>query len=158
MKRFGVSEEQVNTLSYAVSEYVNGLGENNWIEGIFVMPCGEEKVESIVLGIVYNDWRMGKKIQDSNKNRLHMLSGGVGIGLQVKEVSLDKCLDHLAYRNYEQPIKGMVKTGTIIYDSTGRLHMLQEEYKRDVSIKSLEDRGAVEMEPAIQYTKARKFY
>ena len=87
-----------------------------------------------------------------------MLSGGVGIGLQVKVVSLDKCLDYFAYRNYDYPIKGMVKTGAIIYDAKGRLHTLQEEYRRDVSIQSLELRGAVEMEPAIQYSKKPKFY
>lgn len=154
MKKVGVSEEQVNTLSYAVSEYINSLGENRWIEGAFVMPCGEDSVETIVLGVVYNNWRMGRRIQESNKNRLHMLSSGVGIGMQVKDVSLDKCLDYLAYRNYDQPIKGMVKSGAIIYDVNGRLHMLQEEYKRDVSIESLERRGAVEMEPVIQYKKA----
>lgn len=77
MKKFGVSKEQVDTLSYAVSEYVNGLGEHEWIEGVFIMPCGEDKVDSIVLGVVYNNWRMGQKIEASNKNRLHMLSGGV---------------------------------------------------------------------------------
>ena len=158
MKKIGVSKEQVDTLSYAVSEYVNGLGEQEWIEGVFIMPCGEEKVDSIVLGVVYNNWRMGQRIEKSDKIRLHMLSGGVGIGLQVKAVSLDKCLDSLAYRNYEYPIKGMVKSGTIIYDSKGRLHTLQEEYRRDVSIQSLESRGAVEMEPAIQYSKKPKFY
>ena len=158
MKKIGVSKEQVDTLSYAVSEYVNGLGEQDWIEGIFVMPCGEEKVDSVVLGVVYNNWRMGQKIEVSNKNRLHMLSGGVGIGLQVKAVSLDKCLDYFAYSNYDYPIKGMVKTGAIIYDAKGRLHTLQEEYRRDVSIQSLESRGAVEMEPAIQYSKKPRFY
>ena len=158
MKKIGVSKEQVDTLSYAVSEYINNLGESEWIEGIFVMPCGEEKVDSVVLGVVYNNWRMGQRIESSNKNRLHMLSGGVGIGLQVKAVSLDKCLDHLAYRNYEYPIKGMVKTGAIIYDAKGRLHILQEEYRRDVSIQSLESRGAVEMEPVIQYSKTIKNY
>ena len=158
MKKFGVTDEQVEVLSYAVSEYINGLGEHDWIEGVFVMPCGEDKVDSIVLCVVYNNWRMGKCIQESNKNRLHMLSSGVGIGMQVKDVSLDKCLDYLAYRNYEQPIKGMVKTGAIIYDATGRLHMLQEEYKRDVTIQSLEFRGAVGMEPAIQYRKKARYY
>ena len=67
MKKIVVSKEQVDTLSYAVSEYVNGLGEQDWIEGIFVMPCGEEKVDSVVLGVVYNNWRMGQKIEASNK-------------------------------------------------------------------------------------------
>lgn len=158
MKKFGVTEEQANMLSYAVSEYVNGLGENDWIEGIFVMPCGEDKVDSIVLGVVYNNWRMGQKIEASSKNRLHMLSGSVGIGLQLKAVSYDKCCDYFAYRSYEQPIKGMVKTGAIIYDAEGRLHMLQDEYRRDASIQSLEARGAVEMEPAIQYSKKMRTY
>ena len=153
MKKIGVSKEQVDTLSYAVSEYVNGLGEQEWIEGVFIMPCGDEKVDSIVLGVVYNNWRMGQKIETSSKNRLHMLSGSVGIGLQLKAVSYDKCCDYFAYRSYEQPIKGMVKTGAIIYDAEGRLHMLQDEYRRDASIQSLESRGAVEMEPAIQYSK-----
>ena len=158
MKKFGVSREQVDTLSYAVSEYVNGLGESAWIEGIFVMPCGIEKVDSVVLGVVYNNWRMGEKIKKSNKNRLHMLSSSVGIGVQLRAVSLEKCLDYVSYRSYEQPIKGMVKSGAIIYDAKGRLHMLQEEYRKDASIQSLEARGAVEMEPVIQYTKKPRFY
>lgn len=158
MKKFGISNEQADTLSYAVSEYVNGLGANDWIEGIFVMPCGEEKVDSVVVGVVYNNWKMGQIIEASNKNRLHMLGGSVGIGLQLRPVSYDKCCDYFAYRSYEQPIKGMVKTGAIIYDAEGRLHMLQDEYRRDASIASLESRGAVEMEPAIQYTKKPRFY
>lgn len=154
MKKFGVTVEKVNAISYAVSEYVNGLGDRDWIEGIFVMPCGEDTVDTVVLGIVYNNWRMGSRIQQSNKNRLHMLSGGVGIGLQVKDISLDKCLDYFSYRNYDQPIKSMIKTGYIIYDSKGRLQSLQEQFQQDPSIESLERRGAVEMEPAIQYKKA----
>ena len=158
MKKFGITKDQVDTLSYAVSEYVNGLGENDFIEGIFVMPCGEEKVESIVLGVVYNNWTMGKKIEDSSKNRLYMLSGSVDLGLQLKAVSFDKCCDYLAYRNYDYPVKGMIKSGSIIYDAKGRLHVLQEEFKRDSSIASLETRGAVEMEPAIQYSKTARYY
>ena len=54
--------------------------------------------------------------------------------------------------------KGMIKSGSIIYDAKGRLHTLQEEYRRDVSIQSLESRGAVEMEPAIQYSKTARYY
>ena len=158
MKKFGISDDQVRVLSYAVSEYVDGLGESDWIEGIFAMPCGEDKVDSVVLGIVYNNWRMGQKIETSNKNRLHMLSSSVGIGLQLKAVSFDKCCDYFAYRNYDYPVKGMIKSGAIIYDAEGRLTLLQEEYKKDASIASLEGRGAVEMEPAIQYTKKARYY
>lgn len=153
MKKIEVNTHDVKIISDAVSEYVNNLGDHEWIEGIFAMPCGIDKVESIVLGIVYNQWDMGNRIQNSNKNRLYMLAQGAGVELQVKDVSLDKCLDYLSYRDYDFPIKGILKSGTIIYDANGNLHTLQEEYKGDSSIASLEKRGAVEMEPAIQFIK-----
>ena len=107
MKKLEITNQQAEVLSYAVSEYVNELGATDLIEGIFVMPCGEDKVESIVLGVVYNSWMMGHKIENSNKNKMCMLTHTVGIGMQVKAVSLDKCFDHFEYRSYEQPIKGM---------------------------------------------------
>lgn len=157
MKTFGINQEQANTLSYAISEYVESLGQFDYIEGIFIMPCGENKIDSVVLGIVYNNWFMGQKIEESSKNRLHMLSSSVGIGLQLKAVSYDKCCDYFAYRSYDYPIKGMIKSGSIIYDAAGRLHELQESLKRDSSIASLESRGAVSMEPAIQYCKKNRY-
>lgn len=153
MKKIGVSKEKVEVLSRAISEYVHGLGNKDWIEGIFVLPCGFDEVDNVVLGIVCNDWRMKAAIQQSNKGRLHMLSGCVGVNVQVKDFDIEKFYDYFAYREHQQPVKAMLKSGKIIYDSNGNLKSLQDQLRFDRTVESLEARGAVEMEPAIQYKK-----
>lgn len=155
MRKIGVSREKVNILSTAISEYVHGLGNNELIEGVFVLPCGFEEVDNVILGIVYNNWRMKSNILQSDKGRLHMLSGCVGVNIQVKDFDIEKFYDYFAYREYDQPVKAMLKSGRIIYDSNGKLKDLQEQLKFDRTVESLEARGAVEIEPAIQYRKVR---
>lgn len=158
MRKIGVGEENANVISTAISEYIHTLGDEAWLEGAFILPCGNNSVDSLVLGIVHNNWRMGRRIDASDKVKLYSMSTCTGINIQVKNVSFDKCLDFSEYRSYELPIKSMIKSGYIIYDVKGNLKTLQRQYKNDASIEGLEGRGAVHMEPAVQYKKEMNLY
>ena len=158
MKKVCINKDKINVLSDVVSEYIHNLGDKHWIEGAFILPCGADNVESLILGIMYNNWRLGQRIQQSSKTRLHMVSSGVGINVHVKEINMNKYLGYSDVCANSLQAKEMLKGGHIIYDANGYLGNIQEEYKKDAAIDNLENRGVVKMEPAIQYKKVGNLY
>ena len=153
MKKVFINKDKISVLSGVISEYIHNLGDKLWIEGAFILPCGVDNVETLILGIVYNNWRMGQRIQQSNKTRLHMISSGVGINVHVKDINMNNYLNNGDIYSNSLLAKEMLKGGYIIYDVSGNLETIQEKYKNDAAIDNLDNRGVVKMEPAIQYKK-----
>ena len=90
------------------------------------------------------------------KRDLERASIKTGIKIKVEGISYSEYSSEESHDDYEHPIRGMLRSGQIIYDVNGNLQELQNKYKRSSTIDNLGRRGVVKMNPPIQYKKQYK--
>lgn len=145
-----IENEKVDILSDEVSRFAYSFSKDKFVEGMFLLPCSDgDKIDSLTLGIVYNDY-LFNNILDISKDDFERIKGLTGIEVKVEFISY---LEYFKKQSDDYPVKSMLKSGSIIYDSDGNLKSLQDDYRLNNNIDNLSSRGVVEMQPPVQYKK-----
>ena len=145
-----VENEKVDILSEELSRFAYAFCNDKFVEGMFLVPCSDgEKIDSLTLGVIYNDC-LFNNILDISRDDFERVKELTGIEVKVELIAY---WEYFEKQSYDYPIKSMLKSGNIIYDSDGNLKSLQDDYKLNDNIDNLSSRGVVEMQPPVQYIK-----
>ena len=154
ISKVSVEREKIDILSDSISEFICNIQNKSGLEGVFIVPCVDcKEVNKMFVEFVIDDWLTGLSIEEVSKKDLELASNDTGIEIKVENIWYSYYNENNDVDSYDMPLKGMLKSGTIIYDVNGNLSKKQKQYREDKSIVGLGSRGVVQVEPPIQYRK-----
>lgn len=154
ISKVSVEKEKIDVLSDEISTFIYNIQNKTGLEGVFIVPCVDGKeVNKVFVEFVIDDWLTGLSIEEVSKRNLELASNDMDIEIKVENIWYSYYKENNDVDSYDMPLKGMLKSGTIIYDVKGNLTKKQKEYREDNSIVGLGSRGVVQVEPPIQYIK-----
>lgn len=140
-------------MSDAISKFIHGIDDKNGLEGAFVVAyANDEEVNTLLVEVVFNNHLMRDKIATASRDGLIKASVDTGIKIRVASIPI-WTYTNKSINDYECPVKGMLKSGKIIYDVNGNLIRLQRRYKMSKCVNDLRNHDVVKMEPSVQYKK-----
>lgn len=154
MRNVNMEVKTVDMLSDAISSFIHSVDDGRNLEGAFVVPCASSSdVGVMLLELVCGSEFMRGKVLSADRDVLDIVSMLTGVEVKVETIPYWHYTENNIFDRFDYPIRGMLKSGHIIYDLNGNLETLQKRYKDDVMLDDLSWRGAVGIQPAIQYKK-----